>query len=268
MRVGLTLPSFVNDPEVPLAVARAAEAVGIDGVFVFDHLFRRGPDGARRPALDALTLLGSLATATTTITLGSLVVRASLRPPASLVAAVETLQRLAPGRLLVGVGAGDSESREENESFGLGFGSVEDRIEHLRAAVAALQDRGTPIWVGGQDAAVCEVATDAADGWNGWGNDVEHFRERVRALRAAAVRQPFACTWAGLAVLGRDDEEAQGKARRLGVRPSTIVGGPDEVARRLGQYEEAGADWVIVGPVDSTNPANVAILGQVRRLLG
>src|SRR4051812_18444683 len=115
IHVGLTLPSFVDDPEVPLAVARVAEAVGIDGVFVFDHLFRRTTAGVRRPALDALTLLGSLATATTTVTLGALVLRASLRPPASLAAAFGTLRRLAPGRLLAAVGAGDSESREENE---------------------------------------------------------------------------------------------------------------------------------------------------------
>ena len=40
VRVGLTLPSFVEDPEIPIAVARAAEAAGIDAVFVFDHLWR------------------------------------------------------------------------------------------------------------------------------------------------------------------------------------------------------------------------------------
>ena len=42
-RVGLTLPSFVEDPEIPIAVARAAEAAGLDAVFVFDHLWRGDP---------------------------------------------------------------------------------------------------------------------------------------------------------------------------------------------------------------------------------
>ena len=49
MKIGLTLPSFVTDPDVPLVVARAAEAAGLDGVFVYDHLFRRAPSGVRRP---------------------------------------------------------------------------------------------------------------------------------------------------------------------------------------------------------------------------
>ena len=33
MKLGLTLPSFQRDPEVPIAVARAADAAGVDGVF-------------------------------------------------------------------------------------------------------------------------------------------------------------------------------------------------------------------------------------------
>ena len=64
VRVGLTLPSFVEDPATPLAVARAAEDAGIHGVFAFDHLFRTSAAGALRPALECTALLGALATAT------------------------------------------------------------------------------------------------------------------------------------------------------------------------------------------------------------
>ena len=45
MKVGLTLPSFVEDPEIPIRVAREAEAAGVDGVFVYDHLFRLDREG-------------------------------------------------------------------------------------------------------------------------------------------------------------------------------------------------------------------------------
>ena len=48
LKVGLTLPQFGEDPEACIEVARQAEAAGLDGVFVFDHLWAIGrPD---RPA--------------------------------------------------------------------------------------------------------------------------------------------------------------------------------------------------------------------------
>jgi len=40
VNIGITLPSFVDDPEIPIAVAHAAEAADLDGVFVYDHLWR------------------------------------------------------------------------------------------------------------------------------------------------------------------------------------------------------------------------------------
>ena len=35
-------------------------------------------------------------------------------------------------------------------------------------------------------------------------------------------------------------------------------------AERLAKYVERGAEWVIAGPIDSSDPANAAILGEVR----
>src|SRR5919106_5904568 len=106
MKLGLTLPNFRDDPETALAVAHAAEAAGLDGVFGFDHLFRRAADGAFRPALEGMTLLGAVAAETTRIAFGPLVARASLRPSATLAAALDTLARIAPGRLIATLGAG------------------------------------------------------------------------------------------------------------------------------------------------------------------
>jgi alkanesulfonate monooxygenase SsuD/methylene tetrahydromethanopterin reductase-like flavin-dependent oxidoreductase (luciferase family) len=268
VRVGIALPSFVDDPEIPLRVARAAEAAGVDGVFVYDHLFRRGADGARRPSLDGVALLGAVAAATSRLTIGALVFRAWLRPAASLASAVATAARLAPGRVTTGIGAGDSESREENETFGLGVGTFADRIARLDAAVRASRDRGARIWVGGHAPQVRDVAATWADGWNSWGTTPERFGRSSVALRAVAVHRPFECTWAGLAVLGDDDEAAASKASRLGAASGTLVGGSEAVARALGAYVEAGADWLILAPVDSRDPENAARLGaRIRPLL-
>jgi alkanesulfonate monooxygenase SsuD/methylene tetrahydromethanopterin reductase-like flavin-dependent oxidoreductase (luciferase family) len=263
VKVGLTLPSFREDVTTALAVARAAEDHGLDGVFAYDHLFRRNAAGERRPAIEMFTLMGAVASVTRRIAVGSLVARATLRPPAVLANGFDTLARvLGAERLLVAIGAGDGQSREENESFGLEFGTAADRIAALRDSVDATRDRGSPVWVGGTDPAVREVAAAHADGWNRWGSGVETFRQQAANLAAAAARSPFTVSWGGLVVLADDDEAAAVKAARLRAGDHVIVGGPDLVASALRAYVEAGAEWLMIGPIDSSDPDNARLLGQ------
>jgi alkanesulfonate monooxygenase SsuD/methylene tetrahydromethanopterin reductase-like flavin-dependent oxidoreductase (luciferase family) len=262
VKLGLTLPSFREDPDPAIEVARAAEAAEVDGVFVFDHLFRRARDGSRRPALDALTLLAAVAAETSTIAVGVLVIRATLRPPATLAAALDTVHRIAPGRLLPTIGAGDAESREEMETFGLGFESVADRVAALVTTVETVRDRGYSVWVGGTSTIVRETAAAHADGWNRWGGSAETFAAAASVLRPAVVRSPFTLSWGGLVALGADDAEAEEKAARMGAAEGVLTGGPARVADALRAYGEAGADWAILGPLDSSNPSNAAIVAS------
>jgi alkanesulfonate monooxygenase SsuD/methylene tetrahydromethanopterin reductase-like flavin-dependent oxidoreductase (luciferase family) len=267
VRLGVTLPSFRDGPEPALAVARAADAAGLDGVFAFDHLFRLTGDGGRRPALEMLTLLGAVAVETSRITIGPLAARATLRPAATLANGLDTLARIVgPDRFLVTVGAGDEESREENESFGLGYGTVDHRVQALRAAVTGCRDHGYPVWVAGIDPRVREVAAADADGWNRWGGSAEQFGAEAALVRAAATRTPFAVSWAGLAVIGATEPDAVAKAGRLGASAS-VTGGPERVADAVRGYAQAGAEWVVLGPVDSSDPDNAAILGELVRPL-
>src|ERR1700759_3631525 len=148
VNIGLALPSFVEDAEIPITVARAAEAAGLDGVFVYDHLWRGDPPN-RRPALECFALLGAVAAETERVQIGTLVARASLRPAATLANSFDTAQRVSSGRLIAGIGAGDSQSRPENEAFGLRFGTLVDRVSALHDAVRATAGHGFPVWVGG-----------------------------------------------------------------------------------------------------------------------
>lgn len=267
-RVGITLPSFREDVETPLAVAAAADAAGVDGVFLFDHLFRVGPDGRRRPAIEATALMGAVAVETRRAAVGTLVARATLRPPAVLASAFDTASRIAPGRVIAAVGSGDHESEVEMEAFGLPSGTVAERVAALAATVDACTGRGYPVWVGGASVAVREVAGARSDGWNRWGaagpGRFAAEAEAVRRAAEAAGRDPAACTlsWGGLVVLGADDREAAAKATRLGAGPSVIVGGPERVAEELRRFAAAGAAWVIVGPVDAGDPDNATLLGE------
>jgi alkanesulfonate monooxygenase SsuD/methylene tetrahydromethanopterin reductase-like flavin-dependent oxidoreductase (luciferase family) len=243
VKIGLTLPSFVEDPELPIRVARAAEVAELDGVFVYDHLWRGDPPN-RRPALECFALLGAVAAETTRITVGTLVARASLRPAATLANAFESAQRVSRGRLVAGIGAGDTLSRAENEAFGLSFGTMADRIESLHAAVRAAHGKGFPVWIGGRAAQVREIVA-IADGWNSWGAEPVAFAAEVELVRELAPAA--AITWGGL------------------VRPSEE--GVDRLTARLRPYLACGVEWLILGPVDSSNAANAALLGSVRTRL-
>ena len=207
-------------------------------------------------------MLGAVAAATERIRIGTLVARASLRPPAGLRAAFETVARLAPGRLLAGIGAGDSAAREENDTFGVPAGTVADRVRELRDAVAAARDRGFPVWVGGNSSTVRTVAAAEADGWNQWGSTPTVFGRHVEALRRDAARSPFTCTWGGLVLLTEGGARAADAAGRAGADWRVIVGGPDQVAGRLADYVDAGADWVIAGAVAARDPRQAALLGE------
>ena len=265
VRVGLTLPSFVDDPDLAFRVATAAESAGIDAVFAYEHLFRVARDGVtRRPALDCWALLGAVAAETSSTLVGSLAARASLRPAAVLAHACETVDRVSGGRMLAVIGAGDRESRAENEEFGVGFGSLDDRVAELAAALDAVRGVGVPTWVAGTHPAVLALAA-RCDGWNRWAGDAEEFARDASVVRAA---NPHAVlTWGGLFVLAASDDAARDKAARLDASSATLVGAPASVASALRPYLDAGATWIVVAPVDSTDPTNAALVAEVRGLL-
>ncbi|HEX4491370.1 MAG TPA: LLM class flavin-dependent oxidoreductase [Acidimicrobiia bacterium] len=258
-KLAITLPSFRESPDPAIEVARAAEAAGLDAAFVFDHLFRARGE-ARRPAIEGFTLLGALAVETTRIALGPFVARATLHPPATLAHTLDTVQRVSNGRLIAGLGAGDHESAAENETFGLEFGSMADRVRALADAITATSGRGYPVWVGGTSAAVRTVAA-GSEGWNRWGGPVERFARQATGVRAQAAR-PITVSWGGLVVVGEDDAAAARKADRLQPSADTIVGGPERVAEQFRAYVDAGAEWIVAGPVDSGDPENATILGE------
>jgi len=164
--VGITLPAFVRDPDDVFAVARAAEAAELDGVFVYDHLFRVAADGTRRPALEMTALLHAVIAETRRVAVGVLVARAALRPAAVTACTFATAARVSGGRVIAGIGAGDSESARENEEFGVGFGSFAERIADLGAAVRATRDAALAEAPAAFLETQEEVLADPIDAWD------------------------------------------------------------------------------------------------------
>lgn len=218
MKIGITLPQFREDVEPAIAAAKEAERAGLDGVFVFDHLWPIGrPD---RPAISGQVLLGGLAGETTTIQIGSLVSRVGVLPDAVLVHALQTLHRMIGGRLIAGLGTGDSLSREENLAFGLPFPPAAERIEHLRVCCRALTSLGITTWAGGTSAAMRAAAHAERVALNLWGVAAD--------VVAAAVAEGLEVTWAG-----------------------QVDAGVDDVEGLLGTIAAAGASWAVLAPINT-----------------
>lgn len=111
MHHALFLPIFdeLAEPAVVARLAAEAEAAGWDGVFLWDHVAYREPV---RDIADPWITLAAVACATERVRLGPMVTPLPRRRPMKLAREVATLDRLAAGRVTLGVGIGDDGARE------------------------------------------------------------------------------------------------------------------------------------------------------------
>ncbi|MGH9034744.1 MAG: LLM class flavin-dependent oxidoreductase [Acidimicrobiia bacterium] len=228
MRVGLALPhydfSLLGDAaegrplgfEAIVEVARRAEGLGFDSLWVSDHLslsIEKYGGGSREWfAYEPLTLLAALACHVRGPRLGTLVLCEALRPAGVAAKALTTLDHLCDGRLDLGVGAGWYEP--DYQAIGLdlpppaqrlarleealivldallpgGPATVDGRFHRVRGAVNRPPTRQTPrppLFVGGKGDRLLGLVARRADGWNTcWVWTPAAYRERVAALERA-----------------------------------------------------------------------------------
>jgi alkanesulfonate monooxygenase SsuD/methylene tetrahydromethanopterin reductase-like flavin-dependent oxidoreductase (luciferase family) len=227
MRTGVVLPTFRHTPDDAFAAATAAVEAGVDGLFCYDHIWPIGQP--ERPALAPFPILGALATMFDPSPgprggpfLGTLVARVGLVPDAVLAAQFVALERLAPGRVIAGLGTGDRLSEEENLAYGIPFAPAAERRADMVALGRTLAEAGLRVWVAGGPAGRTEEPLAAGAALNVW--DAEPALVAARVAGAPGVE----VTWAG---------------------PPPPATPP--LAERLWALDEAGATWVIFGwPVD------------------
>jgi hypothetical protein len=217
VKIGITLPTFSPDAAKVLEAAEAAEGLGIDGVFMFDHLWPIGDPS--RPSLSLYPMLGAVLARTSSITCGTLVARVGLLPDEVVLAGLQGLARLSrstPNRLVVTLGTGDKASEPENERLGIAVRTAADRRASVEMIANELVADGIECWIGGGAPATNDMAHRLGLTLNLWDASVD----RVAALVAAGYR----LTWAG-------------------PLPTTVP----EAGMRLRQLAAAGASWVIWG---------------------
>src|SRR5260370_1797493 len=136
-QTGLLLPSreallwAESDLAFVIEAARRAEQAGYDSVWVGDSLLAR-------PRGEPLTLLAGVAGATARVSLGPAVLLPLLRHPLSLAHTLATLDLIAEGRIIVGVGPGAELPGTHAELAALGIpshrqvGALVTEIERMR----------------------------------------------------------------------------------------------------------------------------------------
>lgn len=287
MRFGLVLPSLSGDALRVMSLARRAEELGFDGVFVPDHV-----GGAGRMPLEAGTTLAAVAAATSRIAVGSLVMRSTLRPVGMLAKLTASLCDISGGRLILGLGAGDSASAREQEELGLPSLGTDRRRRHLLETIAALRAllsgevwgggeevppivgpilpapiEVPPIWVGGASDAVADIASGNADAWNGWGMSPERFAEVAARVSGGGA----AATWGGIVAVGRTPSELDDllARRRAATLPEPHwAGTADEFVAWMGGLSAIPVGWVTM-VVAGGGPAIEMLAGEVMpRVLG
>jgi probable F420-dependent oxidoreductase len=272
IRVGVQLPEVEWEARWRdhAAMARTAEEVGFDSIWLGDHYLYR-EEGRESGPWEAWTLLSALAAVTRRVAVGPLVACTAFHAPPVLAKMAATVDEVSGGRLILGLGAGWSEA--EFRAFGLPFdhraSRFEEAFEIIRRLLAGervtvhgrfhqVEDavlvpaprRRPPLMVGTEGNRLLRFTLRHADAWNTWfesyGNTVEGFEalnRRISALaedvgRPAGEVERSACVLVGL------EQDAPPRRMEVPVRP--VDGGTRRVAAHLRSMSDAGADEAIL----------------------
>jgi alkanesulfonate monooxygenase SsuD/methylene tetrahydromethanopterin reductase-like flavin-dependent oxidoreductase (luciferase family) len=285
LRVGVQLPEVeraVRWPEY-VAMARAAEEVGFDSIWIGDHLLYRGEGRPERGPWDAWTVLAGLAAVTERVSLGPLVACTAFHRAGLLARTAAAVDELSGGRLVLALGAGWNEP--EFRAFGIPFDHRVERFAEALQVIRRLLDgervtfdgtyetlldavllpepqRRPPLMLGATGPRMLAAGLPHVDAWNTWYDVYGNTPEGFAALNATVDGAARAA--------GRDPAEIERSACVLvavdggaGERP--VPDGLAPVAAgalggHLRSLAEAGADEAIlvVDPIDERSIRSLA----------
>ncbi len=294
MKIGLMLdisesslegktPTFGDLKEM----AQAAERIGLDSLWLADHLIARFPGQDEQGTWEAFTMLSALAAVTERITLGPLVACTSFRHPALLAKMADTLDEISGGRFILGLGAGWHQP--EYDAFGYPFDHLAARFEEaLQVIVPLLREghvdfqgqyyqvrncvlrprgpspSGPPILIGARRPRMLRLVAQYADAWNTvWHKDPLVVKERHAEFKEIC------------ATVGRDPatiELTAGTIVRLTLSAEAnpiaeaISGTLEEIAHQLQGFANVGVTHLMV-VLDSSSVASIEQFGRVVELM-
>jgi probable F420-dependent oxidoreductase len=248
-QVGVQLQPQATSTAALLEAAMAADQMGADSIWVWDHFYPLygDPDATH---FEAYTLLAAMAAQTSRARLGAMVTCNSYRNPNLLADMSRTIDHISDGRFTLGIGSGWFE-RDYTE-YGYEFGTAPGRLKALERDLPTITERlgrlnpppvGTlPILIGGSGRKVTlRLVAQYADAWNAFGPP-ENYAELNAVLD----------DWCDK--VGRDRTAVE----------RTVCINPDEVGNAEA-YLEAGATHLIIMASDPFALDAVATLVETAR---
>ena len=272
MRFGFW-PNPRSDYNATKILAQHAEATGWDGIWLADHFL---PDEDELiPIHESWITLAALARDVPRVRLGTLVAGNTYRHPALLANMVATLDNLADGRVVLGLGAGWQQN--EHEAYGLDYGTTGSRLDRLEEACQILKglfaedyfdftgnyyqlkraplspkpkQHKLPLMIGGGgEKRTLRITAQYADEWNVWG-DVDILTHKMAILDQhceAVGRDPKEIERSAVALLFlSDDQKYLQRIKDTDIAMPTIIGNVNEVIDTVGALKEIGVKELIV----------------------
>lgn len=262
----------------------AVERVGFESIWISDHL--QSPWSAGRRGLDPWLALAVAAAETERVVLGPLVSPITFREPAIMARMAESLDDLARGRFVIGLGLGWN--AEEHAAAGIAFPSVAERARLLRDGIQRIRhelgERHVRILLGGKGArSTLPTVARYADEWNMTTASPVEFRrasEDLDRLCREVGRDPTEIkrSVASGVLIGRDPVELRERAERMRgcVAPLAqaedvlatarhmgwLVGTCDEIVSGLKSLAQAGVERVILGHYDLECDATLELIAE------
>ncbi len=275
MKVGVQLPEVERVAHWPelRAMALAAEGIGLDSVWVGEHLLYRYEDGDERGPWEAWSLMSALAAVTQRVEIGPLVACTSFHNPALLAKQAATLDEISGGRLILGLGAGWNEV--EYRAYGVPFDRRVSRFEEAFTIIRGLlrdghvdfsgefytaldctllpsgpRPHGPPLMVGSLGERMLRITLPHVDAWNCWyswfGNSLAGYlalRDTVDAACEAVGRDPSEVQRTAALLVSFPD--AVGRRTAFGAAPiEAIASDPAALAEALASFADAGVSHV------------------------
>jgi len=275
LKVGIQLPEVertVRWAELR-EMAELAERIGLDSVWVGDHLLYRDDGRPARGPWEAWSQLAALAAVTTRVEIGPLVASTSFHNPAMLAKKAVTIDEISGGRLILGLGAGWN--RTEYDAFGFAYDHRVSRFEEAFTIIremlgngvsnvhgtyyeldrAELLPRGPraggpPLMVGSMGERMLGITLPHVAAWNAWGpwfgNSVTGYRTlhakideacRAAGREPAEVERTIALVVALPGALGRGSSVSEEAFE-------PIPGDAATLAPTLGAFADAGVSHV------------------------
>ena len=289
--VGVQLPEVEYTYTWPqlAEMAQVAEDIGLDSIWMGDHLMYRYRDAtlAPRGPFESWTTLAALAATTSRVQLGHLVASALFHTPPMIAKMAATVDQISRGRFVLSLGAGWHEP--EYRGFGIPFdhrfsrfaeayqiiremlttGQCTFRGEYYTIEEALLfpspvQPGGLPIMIGSSGQRMLELTLPTVQMWNAWSQDyggtfagLTDLLARVDSICEQVGRDPATLikTVAPLVAM----PGAQGRLSEYGSPPALDGSDPRRLAADLHRFAELGIRHVqlVLDPINATSIASL-----------